>query len=565
MKWIKRQAKVAIKQDDTIINQIASIRGIKDTNRFLSPTQNELFDPYLIKNIEDASIRIIKAITNGENIVTSYDPDADGVTANTVAQRYLRNYTDNVDYIYGERNDGHGITEQVKIKGLDEVKHADRIARSKENIEKIKKCDLLILIDSSSNDAETCRLIVENFGCDIIILDHHAIENDNPHVLLVNPQQEGCAYPNKQLSGAGVVFKVIQVMEDTLGQVDPFYYMDLVAVGMYADMMRVDVLENRYMIMHGLRNIKNVGLLRILKGAKADLFKLNGDTIGFSVAPMINGVARLDNIKLAIDIFLTDDDKVAMKLRLQMHKLNEKRKEMQREITDRYMENIDSSKKILIVSDDKSSKGFNGLVCQQLSSIYRRPAIIGRLHNGVLSGSFRSYNNFNLKQFLSDSGLVDEAIGHNQAGGVSIKEENIGELISYIEENLPNLEEKGVSVIYDLDISASEVSEYVSDIVRFNAITGNGFDKVIVRVNGISVEEQSCIGKTQETVKVKTFDNLELIKFKVDESYASELGYFDNIDAVGQLSINEFYNFQTKTKTITNQVMLHDYKYSDDE
>jgi single-stranded-DNA-specific exonuclease len=115
-------------------------------------------------------------------------------------------------------------------------------------------------------------------------------------------------------------------MEDTLGEVDPDYYLDLVAVGMYADVMRIDVLENRYMIMQGLRNINNTGLTRILKGAKANLFKLNGDSIGFSIAPLINGVARMDNIKLAIDILLEDDDAKCKPIRLKMQKINESRK-----------------------------------------------------------------------------------------------------------------------------------------------------------------------------------------------------------------------------------------------
>jgi single-stranded-DNA-specific exonuclease len=106
-------------------------------------------------------------------------------------------------------------------------------------IEKIKNCDLLILIDSSSNDTRACKAIQEGLGKEIIVIDHHAIERENPHVLLVNPQQEGDEYPNKQLSGAGMVFKVMCVMEDTLGEVDPEYYLDLIAVGMYADVMRM--------------------------------------------------------------------------------------------------------------------------------------------------------------------------------------------------------------------------------------------------------------------------------------------------------------------------------------
>jgi single-stranded-DNA-specific exonuclease len=165
-----------------------------------------------------------------------------------------------------------------------------------------------------------------------------------------------------------------------------------------------------------------------------------------------------------------------------------------------------------------------------------------------------------MKTFLIQSGLVEEAMGHPQAGGFTVKEEKLDELLQYIENNLPELEDKEPTVTYDLELNVSEVPEYIQAVEQFNLLTGNGFPKVIVRVNGITVESASVIGKTQETVKIKTFDNIELIKFKVNEHYASELGYFDTIDVVGQMNVNEWYNFATKVKTITNQVMLNDYR-----
>lgn len=562
MDWLLRKPKLQPDKNDTVEEMIGKIRGIKDVDRFLNPTKDELFDPYLMKNIQEASNRIVKAIHKGENIVVSYDPDADGITANTIMLRYLGNYTDKLDYIYGERNDGHGIAEQLKIKGLNEEKDVERIARSKANLEKIKNCDLLILIDSSSNDADTCEAIINTFGCDIIVLDHHEIERDNPHVILVNPQQEGCEYPNKQLSGAGVVFKTIEVIEDNFGQVDIWQYIDLVAVGMYADIMSVDVLENRYLIMHGLRNMKNTGLIRILKGAKADMMKLNCDSIGFSIAPLINGVARMDNIKLAIDLLLEDDDSKCKPIRLKMQKLNDERKIKQKEILDNYLTRVDSSQKVLVVLDEQSSKGFNGIIAQQLSEIYKRPVIVGRIHNGNVAGSFRGYDGFDMKTFLAESNLLQEAIGHPSAGGFSVEENKLEELLEYIENNLPELKKKEPFVLYDFEIDANESAEYIKVCENFNLLAGKGFPKVIIRINNISIEEPQVIGKTEETVKIKTLDTLELIRFKVNKDYASELGFFDVIDVVGTLSMNEFFNFKLRQKVCTPQVILQDYKLS---
>lgn len=564
MKWLKRKPKVQPSKNDSIIDQIAKIRGIEDSQRFLNPTEDELHDPYLITNIEKASNRIIKAIQNNERIVASCDPDADGVTSLVLMLRYLSNYTDNVEYIYGERGDGHGIAEMLKVSELNEEKHADRIAHNKENTDKIRNADLVILLDSSTNDVEACQFIREKLDTEIIILDHHGIERDNSHVLLVNPQQEGDKYPNKQLSGAGVVFKVLQVMEDTLGQVDVWQYIDLVAVGMYADIMRVDGLENRYLIMHGMRNMKNAGLLRILKGGKVNTFNgIKGDAIGFTIAPMINGVARMDNIKLAIDILLEDDDKVCMKLRLQMHKLNEIRKEKQKAIVEQYLKNIDSSKKVLIVMDEQSSKGFNGIVAQQLSDKYKRPVIVGRMHKGTLSGSFRSYNNFKFKNFLQQFDGEIEALGHEGAGGIVISVDELENLQTYFQRHMPSLEDTEPTVIYDIEMDVSEINEHLRDVEKYNHLAGSGFPRIIVKVVGITVDESDCIGATRETVKIKTFDDMELIKFRVNEQYASELESFDMIDVVGTLSMNEFYNFGLKQMVRTPQVMMEDYKVSE--
>lgn len=557
VKWIQRKAKVAIKKRDEVEDKIAKMRGIKDLDEFLNPSADVLHDPYLMKNIDEASNRIILALSEQKNICVSFDPDADGLTSASTMIRYLRNYSDRVTFIYGERNDGHGIAEMITLDTDDEK----RLARNKENLQTIKDCDLLILIDSSSNDDEACQFIKEELGKEIIVLDHHEIERPNPHVLLVNPQQKGCNYPNKFLSGAGVVFKVMQVMEDTLDQVDPFNYIDLIAVGMYADIMRIDIPENRYIILQGLRNVKTMGLTRILKGAKIDNWNLDCNAIGFGIAPLLNGTARMDELRLAIDLLLEDDDNKCKPLRLKMQKLNERRKEIQKDLFESYSKKVNLSEKLLVVLDDKSSKGFNGVVAQQLSDTFKRPVIVGRNHKGTISGSFRGYGKMKLKSFLggfSDIAEI-EVLGHEGAGGIVMPSENLELLQEYINKFLPELDEKEQTVIYDLEFTPEEAIENIRVIEKFNKLTGNGFPKVIVRVNGITVDTVDCIGKTMETVKFKTFDEMELIKFRVNDQYGSNVGCWDSIDVVGVLSMNEFYNFKLKQKIYTPQVMLEDY------
>lgn len=557
-KWIQRKTKVAIKKRDEIEDKIAKMRGIKDLDEFLNPSADVLHDPYLMKNIDEASNRIILALSKQQKICVSFDPDADGLTSASTMIRYLRNYTDKVTFIYGERNDGHGINEMIKIEGVEDDR---RLERNTENLQLIHESDLVILIDSSSNDTKACKYIAEEMGKEIIVLDHHEIERPNPHVLLVNPQQKGCDYPNKFLSGAGVVFKVMQVMEDTLDQVDPFNYIDLIAIGMYADIMRIDIPENRYIILQGLRNVKNMGLTRILKGAKIDNWNLDCNAIGFGIAPLLNGTARMDELRLAIDLLLEDDDNKCKPLRLKMQKLNERRKEIQKDLFQSYSKKVNLDEKLLVVLDDKSSKGFNGVVAQQLSDTFKRPVIVGRNHKGTISGSFRGYGKIKLKSFLggfSDIAEI-EVLGHEGAGGIVMPSENLELLQEYINKFLPELDEKEQTVIYDLEMDAEEAIENIRVIESFNRLTGNGFPKIIVRVNNITVDTVDCIGKTMETVKFKTFDKMELIKFRVNDQYGSNLGCWDSIDVVGVLSMNEFYNFKLKQKVYTPQIMIEGY------
>src|SRR5690606_8379703 len=130
-------------------------------------------------NIEKASLRIAEAIQNNQNIVVSYDPDCDGITSATIMIRYLKNYTSNVDFIYGERGDGHGISEMIFIsEKAEDEEHSERSALNFMNRTKVKSADLLILIDSSTNDIEACDEIMK-MDTEIIILDHHEIEITN--------------------------------------------------------------------------------------------------------------------------------------------------------------------------------------------------------------------------------------------------------------------------------------------------------------------------------------------------------------------------------------------------
>lgn len=570
-KWIERKPKSKINSGNDLLAKLCNIKGIHkdDVDQFLSPDESVLFPASDMKNGEESAQRIIKAINDDEQIVVSADNDADGVTSTAIIIRYLQERTGNeVPYIYAERDWGHGIAEQIKLKP-DEEENKERNENAENNIKAIKEADLLIIVDSSANDVDAVDKIVNEYGTDVIILDHHGINEAERYMedvgaLMVNPQQRGCKYINKDLSGAGVVYKIVGLVEEMIGDglIDTEKYIDLAGVGIYADLMPMDVLENRYIVNQALLNINNMGLERILKSASGvNLNNLDGDTIGFTIAPLINGTARMGNIKDAIDLLLTDEDKEVKRIRLRMHRANEKRKELQQQMAEELTKDIDTSGKMIFIITDESSSGMNGLIAQDIAQKYQKPTFVGRLKDDMVMGSGRSYAGIKLKTFLDESGLVEYASGHEGALGIGFKYSQLGLIEDYVAEHMEDGGQKERIFFYDIYLDSSEVLDSIDMIESFNQISGRRSPKVYVRIDDIMVNERAVIGKNKNTVKFNTLDDIDLIKFRVDEDYASEVGVMDTISVVGELKWNEWTKFRPVYEVIrTMQVMINDYK-----
>lgn len=545
-KWVKRYTGTDDEQINNKIKRMAFMRGIKDVKNFLNPSPKSLHDGRLLKNVDKAVEKISNAIWCGDKIGIFGDPDADGVCSLVLQKRYLDRYGANSYLMYTEKSDGHGIEGRVDM------------------IEEGTK--LVIIVDSSSSQRDACKQIVD-MGIDVVILDHHNMENINEYATIVNPNQPQCKYPNKGLSGVGVVYKVCEQLEKVLdGGVDMTEYLDIVAVGMYGDMMPVDNLENRYLIINGMKNFNNVGLKRILKGAGVNPAKVNSDTLGFTIVPMINGALRMGQIDLPIALLLEDDDKVAMKIRLAMFKLNEARKAKQAEHFAELSSKVDPSQKIITIINDELDKEFNGLVAQSIAQKFNRPAIIMQRTtlNGqkIYGGSGRTFNDFPLQTFIKSSGIA-QAIGHEGAMGVMVGVDQYDNLIEFINKEMNESILLDVEKYYDIAMSPTEALEWLPCFEQMNILTGRGFPKFIAKVEDIMIEEIITLGKPpkpRETRKFISTDELVLMKFKVDESYGSEIGELDIIEAYGDLQMNVFYNFGTKQTTFTPQMMLIEYK-----
>lgn len=559
-KWRLKKPKLNYRENASIVEKLAAINGISEINRFLSPTDSELHDPYLLKNIEEAANRIIKAIMKKEKIAIHADIDADGCTACAVMVRFLRRFLDEdkVLYFHAQRSQGHGI-----YNSIDDIPEGTQ---------------LLIILDSSSGENKTCKEISER-GIDIVILDHHEIEKKNDYCILVNPQQDGCQYPNKQASGVLVTWKVCQVIEDTLDDYYSDHLIDLVGLGLYSDQMSMLEYENRFILKYTLENIKNKGIKAILKLLNKDIHKLNGNDFGFTVMPFVNAATRLDQIEKVLELLISDDDDLVEQRAKEIKKLNEQRKTKQREALEGIREYITDDDKCIVLVEPELGKGFNGLVAGDIANNYQRPTII--LGNAIkekdeFHGSFRSVGFFKFLDFVDNIPQVLFSGGHQAAGGLGIKKKDLEAFKKELNLRLKDVKFENI-VYYDMELSPNDITEsLVGKVSVFSKVTGKHFNESKFLLKDMYVLNKEIIG-SGDTLKLSLcpvsyiwFDDLTNVKptlvamkFRADPELLERANVGDTIDLIGSLNINEFVKWKPKKEVIkTIQVFMEDFKLS---
>ena len=453
--------------------------------------------------------------------------------------RYLKNFTNKITYTYCQRSEGHGISNQIVPENT----------------------DLLIIVDSSTNETKKCKELQEQ-GIDIVILDHHPKTQDNPYALIVNPQLDD--YPNKELSGGGVVYKTLEILDDLFDTSYHKEFIDLAGIAIYTDVMSMTEPENRYFVYYALKNIKNPGIKAILKASNVFISDISSEVIGWKIGPIINATARMEKIELIIELLLEDDFNKCLQIAKECVKLNEDRKKKEVKLFKKVKDRINYKNNIIVVKVDENDgidKGFNGLLAMKIADHYKKPTIVVKCKDGMCAGSARSINNINFKSILNKTGLFELLEGHTGAFGVEIKEDKIDDLIEMTNNHIKISSNRNtVKVGYDLEIDLEEVNyDLIKDIQQFNYLSGKNAEDTKVLIKNIPVYERKVMGKLEDSIKLVS-DKFNMVKFKVNEFYAEELCDHKKIDIIGSLKINKWYNFGTKKVVEDLQVLLDDYK-----
>lgn len=402
-------------------------RGVstfEEARRFFRPSYDHTHNPMLMKNMGAAVRRINDAINKGEKIMVYGDYDVDGTTAVAMMFSFLNNMHDQVIYYIPDRyKEGYGIS----IESIDFA--------NKEAVDLVIALDCGIKAIDQINYAQSKRI-------DYIICDHHLPGVEIPNAIVLNPKQIDCPYPFKELSGAGVGFKLIQAVcaENNFPVEQANEYLDLLAISIGADMVPL-VEENRVLAQYGMEKINTaptLGIQAILKQANIDR-TVNMRDIGFSIGPRINAAGRIAHASKAVELLITTCSETAKKGSENVSSHNTERKILDAETTKEALailvsDDTHQNKKSTVVFHDHWPKGVLGIVCNKLQENYYRPTIVLTKNGEVYTGSARSvkgYHLYNALQACSD--VLESFGGHAFAAGLTVRPEHLNSFIKKFE------------------------------------------------------------------------------------------------------------------------------------
>ena len=554
------------------MQQILVNRGIdvKDIEHYLKTSDADILNPDLLDNMEEGVKRLVSTIKNQEKIFLIVDCDADGFTASAALVNYIyKVFPSAMDLLSIQLHEGkeHGIEE----KWLEEI-----VAN---------EYKLVICPDASSNDYKQHKFLKDN-GIDVLVLDHHDAEEVSENAIIINNQLSD--YPNKTLSGVGVVYKFCSKIDELMKIKEADTILDLVSLGMIADMMDMRNFETKHLIQKGLTRIENPFFKALVERQAYSI----GETVtpigvAFYIAPLINATIRVG----------TQNEKEVMFKAMLNHcaydmipstKRGEKgkteaivvqavrnatnvrnRQKKARDNGFEYVEqiiaanNLDKNKIIVVQVSEDLDKNLTGLIANQLMAKYQKPVLLVReTDEGLLQGSARGYDKSelkDLKSFLLESGFMEYAEGHAAAMGVGIYKDKVNALVDYSNTVLANYD---FSACYDVDyeyMSNDFKAQDIIDIGSMKSLWGKGVDEAMVVIKGIKITSNNITlmsANKNPTIKITLQNGTSLIKFGASQAEFESLkssGYTE-IDVIGTCAINEWQGM------ITPQILIKDYE-----
>ena len=488
-----------------ITAQILINRGIEnetEANLFLNSTLFDLPSPYLMKGMEKAVERIKKGLSEREKIAIYGDYDVDGVTSTALLYNFLKSINADVTYYNPDRlKEGYGINITAVKKLADE------------GVTLIVSGDCGITAVSEVEEAK-------ELGIDFIVTDHHKPPEELPEaVSVLNPKLRDCKYPAKEIVGVGVIFNLVIALRRALRD-DGFFtngepnlgdYLDLVALGTVADCAPLlDV--NRILVKEGIKRMQNpkrIGV-KALKEASSINGELTSFDLGFKLGPRINASGRMSTADNAVRLFISDNLENAREIAKGLNKENTNRQSTEADIIKESISQLESNPDLIgansiVLSSRNWHPGIIGIVASRIVERYEKPTILIAIDDsGVGKGSGRSVEGVNIYSALSEcSELFLQFGGHEQAAGLSIKEENVEKFRAMFDKALEDAQEYEQKLAIDCTVELGSISDELISELDLLAPYGIGNPEPVLLSRQVEVISQRIFKDKHLGFKVK--------------------------------------------------------------
>ena len=485
-----------------IIARLLVQRGIttfNDAKAFFRPRLSDLLNPFLMKDMDKAVARVEQAIANKEKVIIYGDYDVDGTTSVAMMYSFLKSRIEHIEYYIPDRySEGYGISPQSINYAID------------------NGFTLIIALDCGIKAVDKITDAKER-GLDYIICDHHNPDDQIPPAIAVlDPKRPDCNYPNKELSGCGVGFKLLQAycQKNNLDQVEIYDMLDLLVVSIASDIVPI-VGENRVMAYYGLKKLNTnpgIGLQTIINLAGIAGTEITISDIVFKIGPRLNASGRIEHGKKSVQILVSEDEEKSNLIGEEIDSYNEIRKTLDRDITQEALEMIERNDELkfmnsTVLYNRDWHKGVVGIVASRITEQYYRPSIILTESNGLATGSARSVRDFDLYEAIGKcSDLLESYGGHMYAAGLTLKIENIAAFRQRFEEIVTNQitdMQQTQTIEIDAKITLSEITPRFYRILKQFAPFGpHNMSPVFVTEDVYDAGTSRLVGKNQEHLKL---------------------------------------------------------------
>lgn len=533
----------------SILSKLLIARDIKidDVDKYIDVKLQNLYDPFLMKDMDILVDRVLRAKENNEKVMIYGDYDVDGVTSITVLYSFFKELGIDVNYYLPDRmEEGYGLNKEalknIKDSGYSLVVTVDCGISAIEELEYAKEINL-----------EVC--VTDHHECSEILPDAYAV---------VNPKREDSNYPFEMLAGVGVAFKVITAIATKLGLDKEAYlkYIDIVAVGTIADIVPL-LDENRIITKIGIEKIKetkNEGLKALIR--VAGIKNIDSTSISFAIAPRINASGRMADASVAVKLLLSESPIEANELACLLDSQNKERQQVEKKILEEVISKIESERlnerKSLVVSGQGWHQGVIGIVASKVAEKYTKPVILITYEDKLAKGSGRTPHGISLYDALEKcKDVLVQFGGHELAAGVTLKKDMINEFRDRFEKAILDMHQDDLEAVIDIDmeIDKKDILDGITNLNDKLLPFGQKNLEPVYLYRNLKINALSTL-KDDKHIKFNLKDGnfaIDAIGFSLGNR-RDEVKLGDRIDVVGSININDF----SKEKTV--QIILKDFK-----